>query len=157
MEDHAARPTEQEAPTVVRRPRLRLKIAAFLVASVAVSWLYSSQVAKNVEMTFPRETGTGSDLAQVKQQAPQQDRDKAEKQVRDLTTDLAQVKQALLDRDKAEKQVREPTAELTQVKQALQQDRDKTEKQIAELTTALGASQAGAQQDRDKPRSRSAT
>ena len=73
-------------------------------------------------------------MTQVKQ-ALQQDRDKTEKQVRELTTDLAQVKQALLDRDKAEKQVREPTTELTQVKQALQQDRDKTEKQVREHTT----------------------
>src|SRR6478736_8009226 len=131
----------------MRRPRLRPKIAAFLVATVAISWLYSSQVAKNVEMTFPRETGTGSDLAQVKQQASQQDRDKAEKQVRDLATDLAQVKQALLDRDKAEKQVREPTAELTLVKQALQQDRDKTEKQVRDLTTELTEVKQALQQE----------
>ena len=34
-------------------------------------------------------------MAHDQQQAPQQDRDKTEKQVRDLTTDLAQVKQAL--------------------------------------------------------------
>ena len=89
-------------------------------------------------------------MAQIKQQAPQQDRDKAEKQVRDLTTDLAQVKQALLDRDKAEKQVREPTAELTLVKQALQQDRDKTEKQIRDLTTELTQVKQALQQERDR-------
>ena len=92
-------------------------------------------------------------MAQVKQQAPQQDRDKTEKQVRELTTDLAQVKQALQqDRDKAEKQVRDLATELAQVKQALQQ-RDKTEKQVRELDRGAGAGQAGAaagpRQDRE--------
>ena len=42
-------------------------------------------------------------LAQVKQ-APQQDRDKTQKMVGELTTDLVQVKQALQqERDKTEK------------------------------------------------------
>ena len=105
-------PTALEAPTVTRRPRPWLKITASLVALVAGAWLYSREVAKNIEMPFPSATRADDNSAQVKQALQQ-------------------------ERDKAEKQVREPTAELTQVKQALQQDRDKTEKQVRELTTDL--------------------
>src|SRR5712664_939474 len=43
VEDHAARPTAPEAPTVTRRAGRRLKIAASLVAVVAGLWLYSSE------------------------------------------------------------------------------------------------------------------
>jgi hypothetical protein len=78
-----------------------------------------------------------TDLAQVKQ-ALQQDRDKTEKLAGELTTTLAQVKQApQQDRDKTQKLVGELTTDLAQVKQALQQERDKTEKLAGELTTTL--------------------
>ena len=76
-------------------------------------------------------------MAQVKQ-APQQERDKTQKLVGELTTDLAQVKQApQQDRDKTQKLVGELTTDLAQVKQALQQERDRTEKLAGELTTDL--------------------
>jgi hypothetical protein len=90
-----------------------------------------------------------TDLAQVKQ-ALQQDRDKTEKLAGELTTTLAQVKQApQQERDKTEKLTRELATDLAQVKQALQQERDKTEKLAGELTTNLAQVKAP-QQERDK-------
>jgi TPR repeat protein len=70
--------------------------------------------------------------------APQQDRDKTQKLVGDLTTDLTQVKQGLQqERDKTQKLAGELTTTLAQIKQAPQQDRDKTEKLVGDLTTDL--------------------
>jgi hypothetical protein len=104
---------------------------------VAGAWLYSREAAKNIEMPFPTATRADDISAQAKQ-APQQDRDKTEKLVGELTKDIAQVKQALQQgHDKTEKLARELTTDLAQVKQALQQDRDKTEKLAGELTTNL--------------------
>ena len=130
-------PTTPEAPTVTRRPRRWLKIGAFLAALVAGAWLYSMEATKNIETSFLPATRADDNSAQVKQ-APQQDRDKTQKLVGELTTTLAQVKQApQQDRDKTQKLVGELTTDLAQVKQALQQDRDRTEKLAGELTTTL--------------------
>jgi hypothetical protein len=104
--------TALDAPTVTRRPRRWLKIAASLAALVAGAWLYSREAAKNIEMPFSPATRADDNSAQAKQ-APQQDRDKTEKLVGELTKDLAQDKQAL------------------------QQERDKTEKLAGELTTTM--------------------
>ena len=129
--------TAPEAPTVTRRPRRWLKIAASVAALVAGAWLYSREVTKNVERPLPSATRDDDNFAQVKQ-APQQDRDKTEKLAGELTTTLAQVNQApQQDRDKTEKLARELTTDLAQVKQALQQERDKTEKVAGELTANL--------------------
>jgi hypothetical protein len=142
--------TALDAPTVTRRPRRWLKIAASLAALVAGAWLYSREAAKNIEMPFSPATRADDNSAQAKQ-APQQDRDKTEKLVGELTTDLAQVKQALQqDRDKTEKLAGELTTTLAQAKQAPQQDRDKTEKLVGELTKDLAQVKQALQQERDK-------
>ena len=140
-------PRALEVPTVTRRPRRWLKIAASLAALVAGAWLYSREAAKNIEMPFPPATRADDISAQAKQ-ALQQDRDKTEKLAGEQTT-LAQVKQApQQDRDKTEKLVGELTKDLAQVRQALQQDRDKTEKLAGELTTTLAQVKQAPQQDR---------
>jgi hypothetical protein len=139
VEDLASKPTASEAPAapiVVPRARRLPKIAVSLVVVVAgvLLLLYGREVA---EIVYSPATRAGDDLAQVKQ-ALQQDRDKTQKLVGELTTDLAQVKQALQqERDKTEKLAGELTTNLAEVKQALQQERDKTEKLADELTTNL--------------------
>ena len=136
MEDLAGQPTAPEAPAapiVVPRVRRPPKIAVSLVVVVAglLLLLYGREVA---EVVSSPATWAGDDLAQVKQ-ALQQDLDKTQKLVGELTTDLAQVKQTLQqERDKTEKLAGELTT-LAQVKQAPQQDRDKTQKLVGELTT----------------------
>jgi septal ring factor EnvC (AmiA/AmiB activator) len=143
-------PTTPEAPTVTRRPRRWLKIGAFLAALVAGAWLYSMEATKNIETSFLPATRADDNSAQVKQ-APQQDRDKTQKLVGELTTTLAQVKQApQQDRDKTQKLVGELTTDLAEVKQALQQERDRTEKLAGELATTLAQVKQAPQQDRDK-------
>ena len=97
---HGAR--APEAPIVVPRARRPPKIAVSLVVVVAglLLLLYGREVA---EIVYSPATRAGDDLAQVKQ-ALQQERDKTEKLVGELTTSLAQVKQALQqERDKTEK------------------------------------------------------
>ena len=110
--------------------------------------LYGWEVA---EIVYSPATRAGDDLAQVKQ-APQQECDKTEKLVGDLTAGLAQVKQALQqERDKTEKLAGELTATLAQVKQAPpQQDRDMTEKLVGDLTADLAQVKQALQQERDK-------
>src|SRR5450755_1114200 len=98
VEDHVARP---EAPTITLFAGRWLKIAASLVAVVAGLWLYSSEITKNIDVQVKQALELTTELAQVKQ-ARQQDRDEADKLFRELTDDLAQVKQARQqDRDEA--------------------------------------------------------
>jgi septal ring factor EnvC (AmiA/AmiB activator) len=142
VEDHVAQPTAPDgsivtlrprrrrrprapktpaASIVVARTRRRLKIAVslFVVVAGLLLLLYGQEVVEVVENVYSPATRAGDDLAQVKQ-ALQQERDKTEKLVGDLTTDLAQVKQALQqERDKTQKLADELTTTLAQIKQAL--------------------------------------
>jgi TPR repeat protein len=80
-------------------------------------------------------------------QAPHSDREKAEKPVRELTAELAQVKQQLQEeRGQNEKLAGEVKTALAQLKQAPQQDREKAEKPMRELTVEL------LQEQRSKPK-----
>jgi uncharacterized protein len=69
--------------TVARRRLGIARITAFLVAGAGASWLYISEVTKN--LTMPQATPAGDNLVQLKQ-ALQQETDKAEQLARELTT-----------------------------------------------------------------------
>jgi len=120
------------APTVARRRLGIARIATFLVAGAGASWLYISEVNKNLEMTIQPAT-VGDNLVRRKQALQQ---DKAEQLAREPMIDLAQLKQALQqERDKGEKLARELTTDVEQLKQALQQERDNVKQLTRELTT----------------------
>jgi hypothetical protein len=157
----AERPTAPlEAPTDTRRARWWLKIApitACLVAVAAGWWLYRSEVTNPVEMTIPPATLAEDDLAQVKQ-ALQQERDKAEKLARELTTAWRELRsQAVALADNAAQ-----NQELTDLRQALQQ----TERQSEAYRESLAQERArnrgleeqlAARQDTTPSRGRNAT
>jgi hypothetical protein len=117
-----AAPTE--APTDTPRARHWLKIvplAACLVA-VAAGWWLRGEVASPVAMTIAPATGTGDDVAPVNQ-ALQQERDKAEKLARELTTAWRELRsQAVALADSAAQH-----QELTDLRQALQQTERQSE------------------------------
>jgi hypothetical protein len=117
-----AAPTE--APTDTPRARHWLKIvplAACLVA-VAAGWWLRGEVASPVAMTIAPATGTGDDVAPVNQ-ALQQERDKAEKLARELTTAWRELRsQAVALADSAAQR-----QELTDLRQALQQTERQSE------------------------------
>jgi uncharacterized protein len=69
--------------TVASRRLGIARITAFLVAGAGASWLYISEVTKN--LTMPQATPAGDNLVQLKQ-ALQQETDKAEQLARELTT-----------------------------------------------------------------------
>jgi hypothetical protein len=121
----ATRPTAPtEAPTDTPRARHWLKIvplAACLVA-VAAGWWLRGEVASPIAMAIASATGAGDDVAPVNQ-ALQQERDKAEKLARELTTAWRELRsQAVALADSAAQR-----QELTDLRQALQQTERQSE------------------------------
>jgi TPR repeat protein len=116
----------------------------------------SRDAATKPPLSNPKATAsTIPDPAQLKQ-APQ-DREKADKPVRELTAELTQLKQQLQEeRGNNEKLASEVKAGLAQLKQA-PQDREKADKPVRELTAELTQLKQQLQEERGRPKEPPAT